>query len=85
MRSVVGVVKDIFLQFCELALDSVEPRRVRGRPDERDQVLSRPTAHFLAFMGREVVEYQKDPLIFGVLGPHALEHVECLLPAFSAS
>jgi hypothetical protein len=84
MRFVVGVVKDKLLQFCELALDSVQPRGIGGCPDECDQVFSRPTSYLFAFMGGEVVQNQKDPLVLGVSCTHPLEHFQCLLPSFSA-
>ena len=83
MRFVVGVFKDELPHLGELALDSIEPGGVRGCPDERNRVCSRPTAYLFAFMGREVVQNQKDALVFRVPCTHPLEHIKSLLPSLA--
>lgn len=84
MRFVVGVFKDKLLQFRKLALDSVEPRSVGRCPDQCDQVLACPTAHLFPFMGREIIQNQKNLFVLGVTSTHPLHDFKRLLPTFTA-
>jgi len=83
MCFVEDVVDRVFLQFCKLAFDSVEPRSVRRSPDQDDLVVTSPATNFASAMRREVIQNQEDRLTPGILFAHPLQGLEYFLPTFS--
>lgn len=59
----------------------IEPRCVRGSPDEVDVVgfVSCPPENSSCLVGREVVQNEIDPFSLGIPLPHELEHMQGLL------
>jgi len=82
MRCIEHVVNGVFLEFCKLAFDSIEPGGIRWSPDKNHFVLTCPTTYFSSAMRREVIQNEEDRLTAGILLAHPLQCLEHFLRTF---